>query len=150
MTTEELYAMIAERVKLEIRAQSLHGLIVGVEKMSDDTLRALIAHHEPKVETKPFVAVENQFFSSVEHWLSTSNQRLTAHPEYKNTEHGGTVDDMGWRGHHFTALCFDQKGRRVRHSGDFTRARDEGTFPVWWVWPDQIAALLMRGEGRGS
>lgn len=89
---------------------------------------------------EPFVAVKGQCFTSHMQWVNKASSWLTEHPEYRNTEHG---DDKPWRGHHFTALCFDQKGRRVRSGGDFRRAEEEGAFPVWWVWPDQIAPLLM-------
>lgn len=92
----------------------------------------------------PFVAVKGQFFSSQQDWINRARRVLTAHPDYRNTEHEGPA--KGWRGPHFTALCFDQKGRRVRNGGDFQRAENEGAFPVWWVWPDQIAELLMTGE----
>lgn len=89
---------------------------------------------------KAFVAVEGQSFSSREDWVRRGRSRLTCHPEYHNTEHDGPA--KGWRGAHFTALCFDQKGRRVRNGGDFQRAEDDGAFPVYWIWPDQIDALL--------
>lgn len=92
---------------------------------------------------KPFVAVDGQYFESHQQWVNHASSWLTNHPQYLNTEHG---DVKGWRGHHFTAMCFDQKGRRVLNGGDFRRAEQEGAFPVWWVWPDQIAALLMPGN----
>lgn len=94
----------------------------------------------------PFVAVEGQSFASHQHWVLYATRRLTAHPNYNNTEHNGPA--KGWRGPHFTALCFDQKGRRCRNGGDFQRAEDEGAFPVWWVWPDQIAELIMAARHR--
>lgn len=89
----------------------------------------------------PFVAVEGQSFSNHQQWVNRASAWLTAHPEYNNTEHNGP--SKGWRGTHFTALCFDQKGRRCLNGGDMRRAEEEGAFPVWWVWPDQIAALIM-------
>ena len=92
---------------------------------------------------KPFIAVEGQSFISHQDWVRRAQYRLTAHPEYLNTEHDGPA--KGWRGAHFTALCFDQQGRRVRNGGDFQRAEDEDAFPIWWVWPDQIAELIMPG-----
>lgn len=95
----------------------------------------------------PFVAVNGQCFTSHVEWECKARSWLTGHPRYHNTEHG---DTKGWRGEHFTALCFDQKGRRVRNGGDFKRAHDEGAFPVWWVWPDQIAPLLMAGVEVGA
>lgn len=90
-----------------------------------------------------YEAVEGQSFSSKQQWINTATSRLTSHPLYCNTEHG---EKKGWRGAHFTALCFDQKGRSVRNGGDFQRAEDDNAYPVWWVWPDQIAGLLM-GSG---
>lgn len=91
---------------------------------------------------KPFVAVDGQCFTSHQEWVNKATSWLTSHPSYFNAEHS---DKRGWRGHHFTAMCFDQKGRRVRNGCDFQRAHDESTFPIWWVWPDQIAPLLMPG-----
>jgi hypothetical protein len=31
-------------------------------------------------------------------------------------------------------MCIDSKGRRVQVGRDFMRARDEGTFPVYYFW----------------
>ena len=97
---------------------------------------------------EPFVPVAGQSFSSEQDWINRARRALTSHPEYRNTEHPKAI---GWSGHHFTALCFDQAGNRMRNGGDFMRATREGTYPVWWVWPDQIAPLLRahrEGEGR--
>lgn len=81
-----------------------------------------------------------QQFASFEEWVRHASSWLTrSHPEYNNTENARS---KGWQGHHFTAMCFDSAGRRCRQGGDFMRARDEETFPVWWVWPDQIPALI--------
>lgn len=81
----------------------------------------------------------NQKFDCFEQWVNQATRRLTSHPAYNDTEHG---NNKGWRGHHFTALCFDSVGRRCRNGSDMMRARDEQTFPVWWVWPDQIVSLI--------
>lgn len=80
-----------------------------------------------------------QKFTSHQEWVNKASSWLTQHPQYRNTEHG---EKSGWRGHHFTAMCFDSLGRRVRNGGDFQRAHDEGAFPVWWIWPDQIVDLV--------
>lgn len=90
---------------------------------------------EPKINP-PF---PEQSFASFAQWVCQAPACLTAHVEYNNTEHG---DAAGWRGHHFTALCFDSFGRRCRQGSDFMRARDEDAFPVWWVWPDQVVDLI--------
>lgn len=81
----------------------------------------------------------DQKFTSFQEWVNKAKSWLTRHPQYRNTEHG---DTKGWRGQHFTAMCFDSLGRRVRNGGDFQRANDEGAFPVWWIWPDQIVDLV--------
>lgn len=98
---------------------------------------------------KPIIPIAGQFFRNHAAWVAQAQYVLTAHPRYRNTEHDGPA--KGWRGEHFTALCFDQKGRRVRNGGDFRRADEEGAFPVWWIWPDQIAELIMsKAEGRSN
>lgn len=89
--------------------------------------------------SEPFVPIAGQSFCSEEDWINRATRALTSHPEYLNTEHG---ERRGWRGHHFTALCFDQAGNRMRNGGDFMRATKEGTYPVWWIWPDQIVSAL--------
>lgn len=80
-----------------------------------------------------------QRFDNFEDWVHHAPSWLTRHPEYNDTEQ---KRGSPWRGHHFKAMCFDTLGRRCRQGGDFMRARDEGTFPVWWVWPDQIPRLI--------
>jgi hypothetical protein len=74
-----------------------------------------------------FIAVNGQFFSNHQEWVNNAQRRLTSH---------------------FTALCFDQKGRRCENGGDMKRADDDGSFPVWWVWPDQIAELIMGEQSK--
>lgn len=84
-----------------------------------------------------------QMFRDFDEWVSWATARLTSHPDYCNTEHG---DQKGWRGHHFTAICFDTLGRICRQGSDFQRAHDEGTFPVRWVWPDQVPELWFQHD----
>jgi len=97
---------------------------------------------------KAFVPIEGQSFINEQDWINRATRCLTLHPEYLNTEHGKV---KGWRGPHFTALCFDQAGRRMRNGGDFMRATKEGTYPVWWIWPDQVAEAIrdpVKGAGE--
>lgn len=91
-----------------------------------------------------FVAVNGQSFASHQDWVNRATRKLTSHPEYHNTEHDGPKN--GWRGEHFVAMCFDQKGRRCRNGGDFQRAESDGLYPIWWVWPDQIAELIINAR----
>ena len=91
-----------------------------------------------------FVPIEGQSFSCHQDWVNRASRVLTCHERYRNTEHDGPA--KGWRGEHFTTMCFDQGGNRVRNGGDFRRAAEENLFPVWWVWPDQIAKLIMQKE----
>lgn len=87
-----------------------------------------------------FVAVEGQSFSSHQDWVNRATRELTSHPQFRDTQH---PTKKGWQGYHFTAMCFDQMGRRCRNGGDMQRASDDGAFPVWWIWPDQVAELVM-------
>jgi len=87
----------------------------------------------------------DQRFDNFDQWVSCASSWLTCHQEYNNTEHG---DTKGYRGTHFTALCFDSFGRRCLRGADMQRARDEGAFPVWWIWPDQIVPALILIEER--
>ena len=81
----------------------------------------------------------NQFFDTFEEWVDTATEKLTAHPDFKDLEHG----PEGYRGKHTKALCFDQLGRRCYNGGDFQRARMEEAFPVWFLWPDQVGPAFM-------
>lgn len=81
----------------------------------------------------------DQRFDTFEQWVNRASSWLTCHHKYNNTEHG---EKKGWRGSHFTALCFDSLGRRCESGKDMMRARDEGAFPVWWIWPDQIVEAI--------
>lgn len=91
----------------------------------------------------PFVPFDGQSFSSEQDWINRASRVLTAHPEYNNTQH---AKQKGWNGHHFTALCFDQMGRRCLSGADFMLATEEETYPIWWVWPDQIADAMMEAR----
>jgi hypothetical protein len=55
-------------------------------------------------------------------------------------------------GHLVPAVCIDAKGRRCHINADFVRARDEGTFPVYFFWdcvptPDPLGDALNSGDG---
>jgi hypothetical protein len=95
------------------------------------------------MSNKPFIAVPGQLFLSHRDWVSWGRDELTAHAEYNDTEYHAPGALAGWQGHHFRAMCFDQMGRRCRSGSDFKRAQDDDAYPIWWVWPDQIADLLM-------
>ena len=82
-----------------------------------------------------------QRFDNFDQWVSKASSWLTRHPHHNNTEHGGK---KGWRGDHFTAICFDTAGRICRNGGDMMRARDEGCFPVRWVWPDEVPEMARK------
>jgi hypothetical protein len=77
------------------------------------------------------MSIADQKFDTWDHWVILASRVLTAHPRYREGEEWSEPNP--WR-----ALCFDTKGRACRSGVDFRRARDEGTFPVRWVWPDQM------------
>lgn len=86
------------------------------------------------------MAERNQQFDTFQEWVNKASSWLTRHEDYNDTEHG---DEKGWRGRHFKAICFDSKGRLCYQGSDFMRARDEDTFPVRWLWPDQVPLLMV-------
>ena len=50
------------------------------------------------------------------------------------------------RGPYEHAICLDAKNRVCRNGGDFMRARDEGAFPIRWLWPDDVAAQAAKDK----
>lgn len=103
-----------------------------------------------------FIPIKGQSFGSHQEWVDYATRRLTSHPKFNDTQHGSI---KGYRGKHFTAMCFDQKGRQCTSGGDFARSDKERMFPVWYIWPDQIPELIMTAaihpvagnpEGRGG
>lgn len=81
--------------------------------------------------------IEEQKFDSFQEWVNRASRCLTAHPLYFQ---GDPANDEAYF-KRFVAICFDTKGRLCANGGDFMRARDEGAFPVRWVWPDQVPEL---------
>lgn len=79
--------------------------------------------------------VSLQRFNRFEDWVNYASSVLTD-------------EDFGYPEQR--AICFDGKGRQCWIGKDFMRARDDGSFPVLWVWPSQIGAyrlsLLARAE----
>jgi hypothetical protein len=70
----------------------------------------------------------NQRFDTYQQWVNNASSWLTRHPDY--------------RAGRFHAICYDTMGRLCQCGGDMMRARDEGAFPVRWVWPDQVAEKM--------
>lgn len=77
------------------------------------------------------MAEHNQQFDSFQQWVNMAPYWLTGHPKYNER--------------FYRAVCFDTKGRRCMVGADFMRARDEGTFPIRWWWPDQPIEELVTG-----
>ena len=92
---------------------------------------------------KPFIPIPYQYFSSKQDWINNGRYALTGHADHNNTECIPAGAKSGWQGHHFTAMCFDQRGRRCLIGADFQRAEEDGSYPIWWIWPDQIARFTL-------
>ncbi len=73
--------------------------------------------------------IETQYFADFQQWVDRASLWLTAHPKYD--------------GLLYTAICFDMKGRQCKIGKDFMLARDEGAFPVMWLWPDQVGTVTL-------
>lgn len=78
---------------------------------------------------------DEQCFYTFGQWVNKASKWLTLHPRYNE---GIDYPEP----HPFKATCFDAKGRLCRNGKDFMRARDEDAFPVWWIWPDQVAQTM--------
>jgi len=64
----------------------------------------------------------DQKFASEQEWINKGRSWLTRHPNHSEF---------------FKAVCFDNIGRFVTCGRDFRIAKEENTYPVHWVWPDQ-------------
>ncbi len=76
------------------------------------------------------MAEHDQRFDSFTQWVDRASSWLTR------------------RSPHEKAICLDAKNRVCRNGGDMMRARDEGAFPVRWLWPDDVAAMAARQQAR--
>lgn len=74
------------------------------------------------------MAEKEQCFDDFTQWVNKASSWLTRHPEYNSD---------------FRAICYDSRGRHCTCGRDFARARDEGAFPVSWLWPDQVGFLVV-------
>lgn len=82
-------------------------------------------------------ALKEQTFSSFDDWVATAQRKLAFRDMTKAPFKYVTPPDDE------RAICYDTKGRRCFVGRDFMRARDEGAFPVHYIWPDQIIALAI-------
>lgn len=76
------------------------------------------------------MAEYDQQFDSFTQWVNKASSWLTRHPDYHERD--------------FRVVCFDAKGRLCRIGKDFALARDEEAFPIKWIWPDQVAAIITK------
>lgn len=75
------------------------------------------------------MAEHNQQFDSHAQWVNFASTWLTRHSDY----------------HHkfFRTICFDTLGRRCQYGRQFREAKEQGTFPIRWWWPDQPISELI-------
>lgn len=74
----------------------------------------------------------NQQFETYEQWNSSSEVWLT--------RKGATE----------RAICFDAKGRLIYSNYGARVARDDGAFPIRWLWPTQLPEIVFRAEAMAS
>lgn len=82
-------------------------------------------------------ALKEQKFSTFDDWVNTATRKLASRDMTKAPFRYRTPPEED------RAICYDTKGRRCWIGRDFMRARDEGAFPVHYIWPDQIIALAL-------
>lgn len=81
------------------------------------------------------MAEHNQQFDTFVEWVNKASSWLTR------------------RGPYASAVCIDAKGRICQMGAHFMRARDEDTFPVRWVWPDDegyTLAIVPNAHAQGA
>lgn len=83
-------------------------------------------------------ALKAQKFSSFDDWVNTAQRKLAVNHRDEKFRQSYKTPPEDER-----AICFDTKGRRCFIGRDFMRARDEQTFPVHFIWPDQMISLAM-------
>jgi hypothetical protein len=81
------------------------------------------------------VSEQDQTFATFDQWVSQASTWLT------RRDSGGQPQGV---------LCVDAAGRVCRLGKHFMRARDEGTFPVRWYWPDQCDDLVVTVAPRSD
>jgi hypothetical protein len=76
--------------------------------------------------------------------MAEYDQQFDSFTEWKNKASSWLTRRQRWDDDNkFRAICFDAKGRYCYNGGCFMRARDEGAFPIRWLWPDQIASIAV-------
>ncbi|WP_299085151.1 hypothetical protein [uncultured Paraglaciecola sp.] len=73
--------------------------------------------------------------------MAEHNQRFETHTEWCNKASSWLTRHERFDEKSFRAICFDTKGRHCPTGREFQRAKDEGCFPIRWLWPDQIGPL---------
>lgn len=85
------------------------------------------------------MSLQNQQFDSFEEWVSNRHWLMKPHPRKPNEL---VEPEDGDR-----AIMFDARGRRVAGGRDMVLARKEGTFPVRWLWPEEIGSVALYSIG---
>jgi hypothetical protein len=71
--------------------------------------------------------------------MAEHNQQFDFPAQWAN--HGASW--LTRRGPNVKPICFDAGGNICITNADFDRAHQCGLYPVYWVWPDQVAALAV-------
>lgn len=85
------------------------------------------------------MARENQQFEDFEQWVSHRGTWLAIKNERTLDYQIPEPEDA--------AICFDSRGRRLLRGRDFILAKKEGTFPVYWLWPEQVGSVALYSIG---
>lgn len=74
--------------------------------------------------------------------MAEHNQQFDTFVEWKNKASSWLTRRWRWEDDYENrAVCFDAQGRVCSRGGHFMRADQENTFPVRWLWPEQIAEV---------
>lgn len=82
---------------------------------------------------------KNQQFDDFDQWVWNAENWLTIFDENPDGSDPSHMDKEERERSGYRAMCFDKYGRPCTMGRHFMRARDEGAFPVRWLWPHQVA-----------
>lgn len=85
------------------------------------------------------MSLQNQQFDTFEEWVSNRDWLMKPHPRRPNEL--VEPDDAD------KAIMFDARGRRITNGRDMVLAQKEKTFPVRWLWPEEVGSVALYSIG---
>lgn len=81
---------------------------------------------------------QNQQFENFDEWVSNKEWLMKPNPRTGELERPEPGD---------APICFDSVGRHMAGGRDFVLAKKAGTFPIRWLWPEQVGGVALFSIG---